>query len=207
VEIGASMLSILGKLTKSQIRLGLFFGTLVGLAIVVGIVSLFPSASDQGYYPEQPIPFSHKLHAGTNKIDCKYCHVGVTRSHHASIPPMNVCMNCHRVVKTDSPHIQKLARAYRDGKPIEWVRIHRLPDHVFFNHRPHISAGVSCETCHGDIKEMDRIYQSKPLTMGWCLNCHRGETTPEQVLENLGKKRGKDGRADVAPVNCSTCHY
>lgn len=191
-------------------------GNLKNLALVVALpvlvlvgyfgYSLFPSASNQGYAPKQPIPFSHKLHAGQNKIACNYCHTGVEKSAHATVPALNVCMNCHTVVKGDSPHIQKLKKAYTEGKPIEWVRIHELPDFTRFNHSRHIAKNVSCETCHGKVQEMDVVYQAKPLTMGWCINCHRGEIAPKNVLATV-YPGVKDPKGPVAPTSCSTCHY
>jgi len=133
--------------------------------------------------------------------------VSADKSAHASVPQVQICMNCHKVVKTDSPWIQKLTKAYNEGIPIQWVRIHELPDHAHFVHSRHISAGVSCQTCHGPIQEMERVYQYAPLNMGWCLDCHRGKTTPRSVLSkyypNDPDPRGKP----VAPINCSTCHY
>jgi hypothetical protein len=175
------------------------------LILLVGVASVFPTASNQGYAPEQPIPFSHKLHAGTNKIACLYCHSGAEKSRHAGVPSMNVCMNCHTVVKTDSPHIQRLQKAFAEGKPIEWVRIHELADFVYFPHKKHVAKGVSCETCHGNVKAMDRVEQFAPLTMGWCLDCHRGQTTPRQVLAKV-YPGVKNPHGPVATTNCSACH-
>ena len=156
--------------------------------------------------PEQPIPYSHKLHAGDNKIQCAYCHSGVEKSRHATIPSLNVCMNCHRVVKTDSPWIKQITAAYNEGKPIQWVRVHELPDYVYFPHKRHIAKGLACETCHGDVKTMARVEQFAPLTMGWCMECHRGQTTPKDVLANI-YPGVKDPHGPVAPTNCSTCHH
>lgn len=143
---------------------------------------------NQGYEPDQPIPFSHKLHAGQYKIDCKYCHTGVDKSRHASVPSLNVCMNCHMVVKTDSPWIKEITKHYYDNTPVAWQKVHLLPDHVKFNHASHIKAGKDCTTCHGNVQEMEKIKQVQSLSMGWCVNCHR---QPE----------------NKAPLNCSTCHY
>lgn len=143
---------------------------------------------NQGYQPEQPIPFSHELHVGQQKMQCQYCHNQIERSNHANIPALSTCMNCHLVVKTDSPHIQKLRDAYDNGKSIEWVKVHMLPDHVKFNHSAHLGKGVSCQTCHGEIEKMERVFQSSTLSMGWCVNCHR---QPE----------------NKAPLSCSTCHH
>lgn len=175
-------------------------------AVGATVYEVFPKPSNQGYAPEQPIPFSHKRHAMDNKIACQYCHTGADKSRHATIPAMNVCMNCHQVVKTDSPWIQKLKKHYDEGKPIEWIRIHELPDFVFFSHKPHVNRGITCETCHGDIKTMARIEQSKPLTMGWCLECHKGRTTPKHILKETYPDT-ENPSGPVAPTNCSTCHY
>lgn len=149
-------------------------------------IALMP-AKNQGYAPEQPIPFSHKIHAGKFSIPCLYCHISAEKSRHATVPPVNVCMNCHRFVKTDSPFIQKVTEHYKTGKPIPWIKVHDLTDFTYFNHRRHIAKGVKCQECHGEVQEMDRVKQNAPLTMGWCVNCHR------QPQYN-------------APTNCDTCH-
>ncbi len=193
------------NISEKQIKLGAALALPLILIVLLGVAYVFPTASNQGYAPEQPIPFSHKLHAGDNKIACQYCHAGVEKSRHATIPSLNVCMNCHSVVKTDSPWIQKVQQAYKDGKPIEWVRVHELPDYVYFPHKRHVKAGVSCETCHGDVKNMSRIEQFSPLTMGWCMECHRGQTTPKSVLRSFYPNE-KDPHGPVAPTQCSTCH-
>jgi hypothetical protein len=143
---------------------------------------------NKGYSPEQPLPFDHALHAGQYQIQCTYCHNQVERSKSSNIPALSTCMNCHMVVKTDSPFIQKLREAYDSGKSIEWVRVHMLPNHVQFNHSAHIAKGVNCATCHGPIETMKKVSQFSDLSMGWCVNCHR---KPEYN----------------APLNCSTCHH
>lgn len=169
---------------KSKIFLGV-----VTLIILLGVGSILRIwwyvGNNQGYAPDQPIPFSHARHAGENKIPCMYCHSNADNGRHATIPSMNVCMNCHLVVKTDSPHIQKLTKLYQENKPIEWIRIHDLPDHAFFNHKKHIEKGFECSVCHGDVANMKKIEQVKTLQMGFCINCHR-----------------ENGGSD----NCSTCH-
>ena len=195
------MLSISGRSAK----LGIAVGIILLLVVAGGVASVFPTASNEGYAPAQPIPYSHRLHAGELKIPCLYCHSGAEKSKHASIPALNVCMNCHRVVKTDSPYIKQITQAYVEGKPIEWVRVHELPDYVYFPHKRHVAKGVSCQTCHGQVQEMDRVSQHAPLTMGWCMECHRGQTTPKNVLQKIYPNM-KDPHGPVAPVNCSTCH-
>ncbi len=187
-------------------KLAILLGVLVVLLGGATLVSVFPTASNEGYAPEQPIPFSHKLHAGQYKMACTYCHSNAEKSSHATIPALATCMNCHSVVKTDSPHIQKIRKAYEEGRAIEWVRIHELPDHAHFPHKRHIAKGISCQTCHGPVEEMDRVYQYAPLNMGWCLNCHRGETTPKNVLQATYPNE-KNPHGPVASVSCSVCHY
>ncbi len=193
------------RISGTQKKLGVALFLIIGVFSIMGAVRFFPTASNQGYAPEQPLPFSHKLHAGDQKIQCQYCHSDVEKSRHASIPPLNVCMNCHSVVKVDSPYIQKLRKAFSDGKPIEWVRVHELPDYVYFPHKRHVAQGVTCEACHGNVKEMARIEQKSALTMGWCMECHRGETTPPQVLAKI-YPHVKNPRGPVASVTCNTCH-
>lgn len=190
-------------LLNRKVMIGLAIPLLAALGIVA--VMNIPTASNQGYAPEQPIPFSHKLHAGTNKIACTYCHSSVEKSAHASVPAVNVCMNCHSIVKTDSPWIKKVWSHFKEGRPIEWVRVHELPDHAYFNHKRHVSKGVSCQTCHGDVANMEKVYQKSPLTMGWCIDCHRGNTTPKEVLARVYPDQ-KDPHGPVASQDCYTCH-
>lgn len=167
---------------------GLVF--IVGLVVLMGLGYIlniwWNLGNNVGYSPEQPLPFSHQLHAGVNQIPCQYCHSNVDEAKHASIPSMNVCMNCHKMVKTDSPHIQKLTKMYQENQPIEWVKIHDLPDFVFFNHKRHIKKGIDCSSCHGSVEKMEKIEQVETLQMGFCMNCHR--------------EKG-------APVDCYTCHH
>ena len=166
-----------------------------------------PTSQNVGYAPVQPIPFSHLMHAGTLKIDCRYCHTGAYKSIHAGIPSMNVCLNCHSVVLADkSPFIKKLREAYSEGRPIEWVRVYELPDHARFDHKRHVLKGVKCETCHGNVSQMAVIRQETPLTMGWCLGCHRGQTTPKEVMQAIYPNQ-QNPQGPAAPFNCTTCHY
>lgn len=191
--------------TGAKSKAPLLVAVVVPLLVLVGVAvaSVLPSVSNVGYEPEQPIPFSHKLHAGQYKMACMYCHVGPEKSRHSTVPSVGICMNCHTVVKTDSPHIKKLHQHYKEGTPIEWIRVHELPDHASFPHNRHIAAGLACQTCHGEVQNMEKVYQYSDLTMGWCLDCHRGKTTPADVL----KKLGTDEHGNVAPISCSTCHY
>jgi hypothetical protein len=139
-----------------------------------------------GYHPDQPIPYSHELHAGQYKMPCEYCHSGVRRSATASIPPINTCMACHKFVATDKDSIKAIKEKYDKNEPIEWVKVHDLPDHVRFSHRAHWQAKVECAECHGDMTKAGTAAQHAPLQMGWCIGCHT-----ERKASN----------------NCITCHY
>lgn len=172
----------------------------------------------QGYQPAQPINFSHKIHAGDNQIDCNYCHTGVRKAKNANIPSANICMNCHSVVKTESPEIKKIYDAVAKNQPIEWVRIHNLPDFVYFNHSQHVKVGgVECQTCHGPIEEMDVVEQHSDLTMGWCINCHRetplntqGNAYYDELVKQHEENNGKKDVFNVSDnggMECSRCHY
>jgi hypothetical protein len=194
---------LLSSQQKALISIGLLLIPILGYALV----SAFPTVSNQGYAPIQPIPFSHKLHAGTHQMQCLYCHSTAEKSPHASVPGLSTCMNCHKIVKTDSPWIQKMQEAYTQGRPIEWLRVHDLPDHAHFSHNRHVAAGVSCQTCHGPVQEMEVVYQSAPLNMGWCMDCHRGETTPREVLNRMYPDSPDPKNRQVASVNCTSCHY
>jgi len=155
-----------------------------------------PDRFVRGYAPRQPIDYSHKLHAGTLRIPCLYCHTGAERSRIAGIPAVDTCMNCHRVTKTDKPAIQKLAAIYKSGESLKWERVYVLPDHVYFDHRPHVDAGILCQTCHGEVEKMEVISQYMSLRMGNCLGCHRephGALPPGSKIEK-------------APEHCNVCH-
>lgn len=127
----------------------------------------------RGYKPEQPIKFSHKLHVEQNKIECQYCHSGVTKSPYATIPSVDTCMGCHKVIKTESPEIKKIKEHFDAGKPIEWEPVHHLPEHVYFTHERHVKAGVSCQSCHGQVQKMETVEKMSSLKMGFCVSCHR----------------------------------
>ena len=218
----------------------------VATLIIAGAVMLFLGAFgykfgmeevgvQQGYAPTQPINFSHKIHAGQYEMDCKYCHSTVEKSKSASIPSLNTCMNCHKYVKAaekyngkTSPEIQKIYNAigfdgdnmvYIEGyeqKPIEWIRIHNLPDLAYFNHSQHVVVGkVECQTCHGPIEEMEKVYQYSNLQMGWCIDCHRErgiDSENNDYYEEAHKNMLAEGKdyitvADNGGLECSKCHY
>ena len=185
------------------------------------------------YAPAQPIAFSHKVHAGINGVDCNYCHSSARKSKHSGIPSANVCMNCHTYINEGSisgtAEIQKIydaigfdpqTRTYIEGyvqKPIEWVRIHNLPDHAYFNHSQHVVAGgLECQECHGPVEEMDVLYQYSELTMGWCIDCHRetevqmeGNNYYTHLHEQLKEKyKGEKITVDkMGGLECAKCHY
>lgn len=155
-----------------------------------------PDRLVRGYQPAQPINYSHQLHAGTLRIPCLYCHSGAVKSRVAGVPPVEKCMNCHNVTKTDQPAILQLAALYKSGEPLQWRRIHSLPDHVFFDHRPHVNSGILCQTCHGEVQTMNVVYQTMSMRMGNCLGCHR---SPKDALP-------ADSAIAEGPENCYACH-
>ncbi len=160
---------------------------------------------NQGYQPEQPIPFDHSLHAGRYQIPCLNCHVQADKNRYATVPSLNICLNCHRNVAIDKPSIQKLTKAYEKGYSVPWLKVHLLPDFVMFNHQPHVKAGVKCQTCHGPVEEMREVYQFSDLSMGWCLDCHRN---PEKARDlDWEKKKELTEVHRKAPESCGTCHY
>jgi len=148
-----------------------------GSAVLVTVLGVGwfvqPDRYSRDYAPPQPIPFSHRLHAGTLLISCLYCHSGATRSRVAGVPPVETCMNCHRVTKVDSPAIIRLTRIYTSGAALPWRRVHDLPDYVAFDHRPHVNAGIACQTCHGEVQAMDVLARRMSMRMSSCLGCHR----------------------------------
>jgi hypothetical protein len=198
-----------------------------GLVIALGAVGAaaaytyytWPTVIDTGYQPAQPIPYSHKLHAGQMGLDCYYCHSTVYKANFAAVPAQTTCMKCHMQVKKDSPRLALLREAADTGKPIQWVQIHRLPDYVYFSHQAHLSPGVSCVSCHGRIDQMIEVKQEKPLNMAWCLECHRNPEAnirPAELVTKLDWVPDRDpaeiGREIIAqkhiepPTNCSGCH-
>ncbi len=205
-----------GNLFKSTTFIFLATFIFAAVAFKVVINQLFAVGVQIEYTPTQPIAFSHKLHAGQYEIDCQYCHTGVRKSKNANIPSPNICMNCHSAIKTESPEIQKIYAAFENNRPIEWVRVHNLPDLAYFNHSQHVQVGnIECQTCHGQIQEMEVVGQAKLLTMGWCIDCHRqtdvnakGNAYYDKLVE-LHSEVSKDGMKveDIGGLECSKCHY
>jgi Cytochrome c7 and related cytochrome c len=167
-----------------------------GGAAAIGIVAAFtayatPKSTVVGYQPSQPIPFSHKIHVDQLGLDCRYCHSFVDVSSHSNLPSANTCWNCHQHVQKDSPKLEPLHRAMDknytlyDGKPIKWVKVHKAPDYVYFNHSAHVNRGVSCKSCHGQVDQMEVVYQAESHSMGFCLECHRNPENHVRPLEEV----------------------
>jgi hypothetical protein len=210
----------------------------LGLAVGGGVVTFVfvyyfsPRNLQVGYAPVQPVPYSHRLHAGQLGIDCRYCHANVERSFEAMVPPTQTCMGCHTLVRPDSAALEPVRESWRTGDPVQWVRVHKVPDHVYFDHSIHLSAGVGCVTCHGRIDRMEVVTQQEPLSMGWCLDCHRDpepNLRPHDQITNMAWERPEDAQVFVAadvesdrvhptendiviprdvlpPEHCSGCH-
>lgn len=175
---------------------------LIFVVLAVFVITYYASFAERngiGYSPDQPVNFSHKIHAGDMQIDCKYCHSDVDKSSFANVPSTETCMNCHSLARTDKPEIQKLTQYFKEGRPLEWERVHRVPDFVYFNHSSHVNKGIDCANCHGDVQNMDKIAQVSSFTMGACLDCHRN---PEQIkdFEKIKNSLNK------GPEYCSACH-
>ena len=171
---------------------------------------------------QQPVQFSHKHHAGDDGIDCRYCHTTVETAASAGIPPTQTCMNCHSQIWSDSPYLEPVRASFRDNKPIQWERVHDLPEYVYFNHSIHVAKGVGCSTCHGQIDNMPAVYQENTLQMEWCLSCHRNpqeKIRPKSEIFNMQWQDDDltaDERAKLKEqyhirsremlTSCSTCH-
>jgi hypothetical protein len=190
-----------------------------GPVYIVALVAygVTPDAIRIGYQPEQPVAYSHALHAGELGMDCRYCHNTVERTGEAAIPPAATCMNCHATVRKESAALLPIRAAFAENEPVKWVRVHDVPDYVYFNHQAHVNAAVGCETCHGRVDQMVQVYQAKSLTMEWCIACHRDPTPHIRPIDQLttmgyepksedeGEKLVKE--RNVRPsTNCSTCH-
>jgi hypothetical protein len=213
----------------------------VGFLLLGGLVTAgvtyyaTPKYFRVGYEPIQPVPFSHKIHAGQLGLDCTYCHTNVLEAPHANVPSTHVCMNCHDPlkgnIKGDSPVLAPVRDAFKTGMPVNWVRIHKLPDYVFFNHQVHVNRGVSCVSCHGRIDTMPEVKHVEPLSMSWCLDCHRNPEPNIRPNANVTKlwwdpqkdwsvspltqstenqeafaEKMKKQTALNPPTNCTACH-
>jgi nitrate reductase gamma subunit len=197
---GAAARSAPGRVTTAGVELGLI--------VVMGVLlagALRRVGVSQGYAPSQPIAFSHRLHAGTYRVPCLYCHFAAEKSRHAGIPPAGVCMNCHRQLKVATPEVEKLKEAVSQSRPLRWAKVHNLPDFVYFSHGQHVVAGLACQRCHGPVETMERVRQESPLTMGWCLGCHRREEVVPPSQRTALARTG--GHAATGGLECGKCHY
>lgn len=200
-----------------QIQLGLIIS-------LTGIVFGFwyfgsPEYLEVGYAPQQPIPYSHQLHVGQLGIDCRYCHASVEISPKASIPPTQTCMGCHEQILPDSPALEPLWESWETGNPVEWVRVHDVPDHAYFDHSAHINVGIGCTSCHGRVDRMHVVMKTESMSMGWCLDCHREpepSIRPMDQVYNMAWQAPENQyelaqmiiskRNIVPPVYCNACH-
>jgi hypothetical protein len=218
------MAQIFHRSTNFIARLSVFGGALLAALAVTAIIGAARTSywTGQNISRQQPVQFSHKHHVGDDGIDCRYCHTGVETSAVAGIPPTKTCMNCHSVLFNNAAYLEPVRASYREDKSIEWVKVHRLPDFVYFNHSIHVNKGVGCSTCHGSINQMPLVFQASTLQMQWCLDCHRN---PERVLRPLDQVYNMDWQAPANQVemgtkylqerkirtaseltSCSTCH-
>jgi len=194
------------------------------LILVLAVIGFFwyygsPKYTDVGYRPVQPVAYSHKLHASDLGLDCRYCHYNVEISPVANVPPTQVCMNCHKIIGTENERLLPVRESWSSGVAIQWVRVHQSPDFVYFDHSAHLRAGVGCASCHGNVANMERVEQKQPLSMGWCLDCHRNPDAhirPREELTNMNwippadqVDNARKVRAEkniVPPEDCSGCH-
>lgn len=194
----------------------------IGGAVVTGVSYYFtPKYTRVGYQPKQPVEFSHALHVNQLGMDCRFCHTAVEVSQHSNVPATQTCMSCHGQVKSNSPKLAVVRESWEKGTPIPWVRIHKAPDYVYFNHAAHVNSGVSCASCHGQVNRMEVVWHDQPQSMGWCLECHR---QPENHLRPMDKVYDLDWKAESLsaqiemgkkfvkerninpPETCAACH-
>ena len=209
------------KIFKSDAFIIVVTALVIALVAKTAIDGLYSVGVQQGYAPAQPIAFSHALHAGQYEIACQYCHTGVEIGKSANIPSANICMNCHTHIQNVggkegiSPEIAKIYAAVDNNQPIEWVRIHNLPDLSYFNHAQHVAVGgIECQTCHGPIQEMEVVYQHSALTMGWCIDCHRqtdinskGNEYYDKLVQLHSNSKEALKVKDIGGLECAKCHY
>jgi len=197
-------------------------GSLGGGVFAIFFIWYFfsPEYTDVGYAPEQPVEYSHRLHAGQLGLDCQYCHTNVKDAAHSNVPATQTCMNCHSQVRTESLKLLPVRESWATGQSIEWIKVHKLPDYAQFSHAVHTNNGVGCESCHGRIDQMEVVFQAEPLSMSWCLECHRnpeqflrpndeittmGYEYPDDFVEQNLQRINAEGIQP--PTNCSACHY
>src|SRR5688572_13725901 len=210
--------------TNALAKVSIFGAIFILLAALWAAAELHRSSWNTGQWVErqQPVQFSHKHHTGDDGIDCRYCHSSVETTATAGMPPTQTCMNCHSQIWADSPYLEPVRASFRDNKPIEWERVHDLPEFAYFNHSIHVAKGVGCSTCHGQVDDMPAVYMENTLQMEWCLQCHR---EPERFIrpkseiynmqwqdadlsteERVGLKQQYKIRSKEIMTSCSTCH-
>jgi menaquinone reductase, multiheme cytochrome c subunit len=214
------MAAIFPKAVDRYIKI---LGVVLSVGAVLGVAGFTyfasPTYVKTGYTPEQPVPYSHKLHAGNLGMDCYYCHYTVYKAAFAAVPTSETCMNCHARVKPTSTLLEPVRQSYATGQPVPWVMVNRLADYVYFNHSSHVTAGVSCVSCHGRVDQMVQVKQVKPFNMNFCLECHRNPAPnlrPANLVTKLDWTPDRDpaeiGREIIAqkhinpPVSCNGCH-
>ena len=178
-----------------------------------------PKNTDVGYAPDQPVLYSHRLHAGVMGIDCRYCHTSVEIGPHANVPPTETCMNCHKLGWPNNLEVQKIVKAHEAGMPLRWKKVHLLPDYAYFNHAAHVRVGVGCRSCHGRIDQLEVVRQVEPLSMSWCLECHRDPAPSLRPLDRVTDMAYEQSSDDLSharelvadgtinpPTHCSGCH-
>jgi hypothetical protein len=221
------MPQIFHRSTNTLAKLSIFGGLFILGFAAWALAEINRSSWNTGAYVEreQPVQFSHKHHVGDDGIDCRYCHTSVETSNSAGLPPTKTCMNCHSQIYSDSPYLEPVRRSWKENRPIEWTRVHDLPDFVYFNHSIHVNKGVGCSTCHGRVDEMPLVYQAKSLQMEWCLECHREperylrdrkdvfnmkwraeNKSAEEIAFGMEKKKEYNVRHKAILQSCSTCH-
>jgi Cytochrome c7 and related cytochrome c len=213
--------------TNFLARLSIFGAVFILVAAVWVLAEINRSSWNTGQWTErqQPVQFSHKHHSGDDGIDCRYCHTSVETSSNAGMPSTQTCMNCHSQLWADSPYLEPVRESWRTGQPIEWTRVHDLPDYAYFNHSIHVNKGVGCSSCHGRVDEMPLMYQASSLQMEWCIACHRSperflrpkdqifnmkwpreNTTAEQIAAGRELIQKNHIRNVESLTSCSTCH-
>ena len=223
------MANIFPKATNLiMLKAGLALAIVGGLAVAAIWYYCTPKYSRVGYQPVQPVYFQHDLHVKQLGLDCRYCHSYVEVSGHSNFPTTQTCMNCHRDIQKDNPKLKPIRDSWATGQPVEWVKIHNVPDYAYFNHSAHVNRGVSCVSCHGKVNEMNVVWQDKSQSMGWCLSCHRNPqeyvrpiaaatpgatspvfdldwTAPDGKQAEIGRKLVHDWKINP-PKDCAGCH-
>ena len=203
------MAQIFHRSTNTIARISIYGAAVLIAALgwAVYELSASPYVTDVNVAKDQPVPFSHKHHVGELGLDCRYCHTAVESAPSAGMPPTQTCMTCHSQIWVNSPMLEPVRASYRDDKSIQWIRVNAVPDFVYFNHSQHVLSGVACQRCHGNVEQMDRVQQIAPLTMGWCLECHRehahiATADFQRVMQDL-----RHQPVPVAGLDCTSCHY